>query len=157
MRDLRRRALEQGRSYSVAVRPVPSAAALARLRPWLTAGGAALAVGYLRLVDPTRDGGATLPCPFRAMTGLDCPFCGSTRAVWALVHGEPVRALGYNALAMALAPLLVWAWVLDARGRFDGSEHPFRRTTFWSGAGAAAVAFAVVRNLPWSPWRALGA
>ena len=112
---------------------------------------------YLRLVDPAKPGGATLPCPFRALTGLDCPFCGSTRAAWALVHGNPVRAFGYNALVMAMVPLALWAWGLDVRGRFGTSRHPFRRPAFWAAAGAIAAAFAVARNLPWNPWRALAA
>jgi Protein of unknown function (DUF2752) len=138
------------------VRPGSLVAAPTRPRPWLLAAGSLAGAAYLRAVDPTRPGGASLPCPFRAITGLDCPFCGSTRAAWALVHAEPVRALGYNALLLAFVPLLAWAWLLDARGRFDRSAHPFRRPAFWAVAGVAALAFAVVRNLPWDPWQTLG-
>lgn len=138
------------------MRPGRLLAAPARPRPWLLAAGALAGAAYLRLVDPTRPGSASLPCPFRAITGLDCPFCGSTRAAWALAHAEPVRALGYNALLIAFVPLVAWAWVLDTRGRFERSSHPFRRTSFWAVAGVVAVAFAVARNLPWEPWRALG-
>lgn len=126
-----------------------------RTRPALAAGACIAGAGYLAFVDPTQSGGASLPCPFRTITGLDCPFCGSTRAAWALVHVEPVRALGYNALFVALVPLAVWAWLLDARGRFEASTHPFRRRGFWLGAVGLAVVFGVTRNLPWSPWSAL--
>lgn len=37
-------------------------------------------------------------CPFHAITTLPCPFCGGTRAIVALLSGEPVRALAYNPL-----------------------------------------------------------
>jgi hypothetical protein len=121
----------------------------------VAAGAVAAGAACLWLVDPTR-GSVGLPCPFRAVTGLDCPLCGATRATWALLHAEPARALGYNALWVAFVPLVLWAWALDVRGGFDRSGHPFRRRAFWTATVAVAAVFAVVRNLPWDPWRALG-
>jgi len=38
-------------------------------------------------------------CPFRALTGLPCLSCGTTRAAVALLHGDIVRALAINPLA----------------------------------------------------------
>jgi len=38
-------------------------------------------------------------CPFRAVTGVDCPFCGMTRATLALGGGEWSRALELHPLA----------------------------------------------------------
>lgn len=29
-----------------------------------------------------------VPCPFKWLTGLDCPGCGFQRSVWALFQGE---------------------------------------------------------------------
>jgi hypothetical protein len=29
-----------------------------------------------------------LPCPFKAMVGVDCPGCGIQRAWWALLNGD---------------------------------------------------------------------
>jgi Protein of unknown function (DUF2752) len=37
-------------------------------------------------------------CPFHTLTGWDCPGCGSTRALAALLHGELLRALSLNPL-----------------------------------------------------------
>src|ERR1700759_1536760 len=48
------------------------------------------------------------PCVFHAFTGFLCPGCGPTRAMWYLVHGQPVRALGENALSVLLMPLVVY-------------------------------------------------
>lgn len=41
------------------------------------------------------EGGVTL-CMFHALTGLDCPGCGMTRAVWLLMHGHPIQSLAQN-------------------------------------------------------------
>ena len=51
----------------------------------LLVGGALLAgCVAMRAVDPA--GGPTI-CPFKAMTGLDCPGCGATRAIHQLLNG----------------------------------------------------------------------
>lgn len=38
-------------------------------------------------------------CPFRSLTGLPCPTCGTTHAVLAALHGRPLQALAANPLA----------------------------------------------------------
>jgi hypothetical protein len=35
-------------------------------------------------------------CPFRAITGQPCPFCGMTRACIAAAHGHIGQSLAYN-------------------------------------------------------------
>jgi hypothetical protein len=90
------------------------------------------------------------PCPFLAMTGLWCPFCGGTRAVDALAAGDVGMALGMNAIAVVLVPLLVveWArWTLArARGRPAAlMNYPPRVLAV---AAGVAVGYAVLRNLP---------
>ena len=52
-------------------------------------------------------------CPFKAVTGIDCPGCGMTRAMTSLIAGEPGNALLYNpfcfflllVLALSIVPL----------------------------------------------------
>ena len=52
--------------------------------------------GYVGLVDPNTS--SFFPgCPFRAMTGFDCPGCGATRALHSAVTGHPLQALDHNA------------------------------------------------------------
>ena len=43
-------------------------------------------------------------CPFRALTGLQCPGCGSTRACYQLIHLHPVAAFKLNPLMMLTLP-----------------------------------------------------
>src|SRR5258706_14460426 len=48
-------------------------------------------------------------CLFHELTGLNCPGCGMTRALYALLHGNLMVALKDNALFVALLALAaVW-------------------------------------------------
>lgn len=52
------------------------------------------------------------PCPFRTLTGLPCPGCGSQRAIHCLLHLDVVGAFRQNALLVLSLPivlLLLWA------------------------------------------------
>ena len=58
-------------------------------------------------------------CPFRRITGVDCPFCGMTHATIALGHGDFRGALGFHPLApLVLAGLIVLLATIVA-GRTD--------------------------------------
>jgi hypothetical protein len=35
-------------------------------------------------------------CPFKLITGLQCPGCGGQRAVFSMLHGHFAEALSYN-------------------------------------------------------------
>ncbi|MCS6981297.1 MAG: DUF2752 domain-containing protein [Flavobacteriales bacterium] len=50
-----------------------------------------------------------LPCPSKALWGLECPGCGLQRAVWALWEG---RILDSLMLYPALIPMLVTVSIL---------------------------------------------
>ena len=43
------------------------------------------------------------PCPFRAITGIPCPTCGTTHAAVALLNGRLAAALAANPLSTAAA------------------------------------------------------
>jgi hypothetical protein len=49
-------------------------------------------------------------CPFHALTGLDCPFCGLTRALFALAKGHVHEALRFHALVPLAASMMVALW-----------------------------------------------
>ena len=63
--------------------------------------------------------GIGFPCPFRAVTGWNCPLCGGTRLGAALLHLHPVEAFSYNPLVfvgLALLPILASAWTVELLG-----------------------------------------
>lgn len=89
-------------------------------------------------------------CPFRAVTGLDCPLCGGLRAVYELLHLRVGAAVRDNVLVVAALPVVVglWLlWVLRARAGRRAPRWPRGATL---AVVALAVAFTVVRNLPFA-------
>jgi hypothetical protein len=80
------------------------------LREVRIAGAAMLGVAAVRPLVPFE---FVPPCPLKTVTGIPCPFCGMTRGVTSLVHGDFAHALLMNPasfLAVALAVLLLVQW-----------------------------------------------
>jgi len=98
--------------------------------------------------------GAYPPCPWRAMTGLDCPFCGGMRSVSALAQGDLATAVDYNLLVAVGVPVLlalaVAAVVLGRRAQPMVDALFSNRMVI--GMFAVVMAFFVLRLLPIAPW-----
>jgi uncharacterized protein DUF2752 len=77
-------------------------------------------------------------CVFHSLTGWQCPGCGTTRALHAVLHGNVLEALRYNAMLFAFAPFLILA---TARPRW------FQRAWIGWAAAALLIAWGVGRNL----------
>ena len=121
--------------------------------------GAAAAVGTavlaLHLRDPHQHGSWGL-CPFKALTGWDCPGCGGLRAVNDLGNGQLAEAAHSNLLFVASLPLILGLWALWVRRSWTGERSRRPNVTFRPLAIAyavLAVVFTVYRNTPWgSAW-----
>ena len=85
-------------------------------------------------------------CPFHQLTGMHCPGCGGTRAVHALLHGHPLKALRCNAIlpSMAICYLLIWKYP-----KLQYSK-PFAFTIV-----AVFLLFFILRNIPCYPFSLL--
>ena len=94
------------------------------------------------------------PCIFHAFTGLFCPGCGTTRAMWYLVHGHPIHALGENALSVLLMPLVVYDLGAVLTRRWITVSSRLRPWMMWS-LLALVIVFTVFRNIPGSPFSLL--
>lgn len=64
------------------------------------------ALAFLYAYDPRRI--AFFPkCPFLALTGLQCPGCGTTRALHAALHGRLLEAVRFNPILVVAVPFVV--------------------------------------------------
>lgn len=111
---------------------------------------------YLRLFNPAGSG-LYPPCPFRYLTGLNCPGCGTLRALHQLLHGHPLVALDLNPLLIFGLPIMLYVFLsyalVAARGR--GLPRVFIPTAliwviFW-----VIIAYWVLRNIPVYPFTIL--
>ena len=57
-----------------------------------------------------------LPCPIQYLTGISCPGCGMTRALWSLVTLDPDSAWHYHPAVFALIPATVLWIILRFKG-----------------------------------------
>ncbi|CAO5231313.1 DUF2752 domain-containing protein [Frankia sp. AgKG'84/4] len=109
------------------------------------AGAAAVRV---YLVDPARPGHYPT-CPFRWATSLDCPGCGTLRALHQVLHGHVGEAANYNLFFVVVAPILTVGWVV-AIARAAGWRRGLPRVPprLLPAIPVLVIAFWVLRNLP---------
>ena len=102
--------------------------------------------------------GVGLPCPFRMITGWNCPLCGGTRMGDALLHLDIGAAFAYN--PVALVGLLVLAtlgmlWTVQLAGgpavrlpkRVRDRPTAVRPTTWLIAGIVSIVGYTILRNL----------
>lgn len=109
---------------------------------------AGCAAMVLFLFDPARYSFYPF-CLFYRTTGLQCPGCGSLRALHHLLHGEILQAVRFNALLVLSLPLLA-VLALRAGMRWFNPQlrhTPLPSTLVWA-AVVLVVIFSVARNLP---------
>lgn len=106
----------------------------------LTLGGA---LGYIALADPHSPGSVYPPCPFKWLTGWNCPFCGGLRMTHDLLHGDLIAGIHDNVFVLVGIPVLV-AWALTRRAR---GKAPLSVPALVAVA-VATIVWTVLRNLP---------
>ena len=121
--------------------------------PAIVGFGAVALMACVAIRDPQAEGAYPL-CIFRAITGLDCPGCGSLRALHALTGGDVGAAMDQNMLLVAVLPFLVWRWVAWVRSSArEATIRPRLTAATWIYMFLGlVVAFWVVRNIPGVPF-----
>ena len=100
------------------------------------------------IFDPAQ-GGFYPTCMFHKLTGLNCPGCGSLRALHHLTHGEFIAAFHCNPLLMILLPLAAFSGLRRLqRGRGAFGNDSFLRPATAYTLLAVTIVFTVLRNLP---------
>lgn len=111
----------------------------------LLAGFAACAI--LFFFDPSR-----VPiypvCVFHQLTDLNCPGCGSLRAMHQLLHGHFAEAFQHNALLVISLPLLAWIGFRLVRQQVQKTTEPAVKPKWLLAYGIVWVLFGVLRELP---------
>jgi hypothetical protein len=98
------------------------------------------------------------PCLFHLMTGLYCPGCGSTRAIYQLLHGRILEALDLNALLVIFLGSGAFLAIIRAlplrTGRVSKIDSGIRLAWIWIIMGFTLL-FWVARNLRYFPFKVL--
>jgi len=118
-------------------------------RTRLYAGTGALAAGalaYIGLVDPHRPGAVFPGCPFKMLTGWNCPACGGLRMTHDLLHGDVPAAVVDNVFLLIGLPLLA-LWSVWRVRRAERVFPPLAIAIIT----VAVIAWTVLRNLPGFP------
>ena len=69
--------------------------------------GLAAGAVFLFFFNPALSSNQFFPkCPFRLLTGCQCPGCGSTRAFYQLLHLHPIAAFKFNPLMVLTLPFM---------------------------------------------------
>jgi hypothetical protein len=105
------------------------------------------ALGYVALADPHSPSSVYPACPFKLLTGWNCPFCGGLRLTHDVLHGDLVAGIHDNVFVLVGLPVLA-AWVLVRRARGKNLRPRAALLTLV----AATIAWTVLRNLPAFPW-----
>ena len=127
----------------------PNAAISGRARLYGALGTGALLGGglaYVGLADPHNPDFDFPACPFKLLTGWNCPACGGLRMTHDLLHGDLAAAAVDNIFLLVGLPALL-AWVL-VRWR---TERPIFTMPAIAVIAVLAVTWTVVRNLPGFP------
>ncbi|HEX3545235.1 MAG TPA: DUF2752 domain-containing protein [Mycobacterium sp.] len=104
------------------------------------------ALAYVGIADPHRPGFVFPVCPFKALTGWNCPACGGLRMTHDILHGDLGAAVVDNVFLLVGLPMLL-AWLL-LRWR---SGKPLMNTPAVVVIVVAAITWTVARNLPGFP------
>lgn len=99
-----------------------------------------------------------IPCPFKYITGYNCPGCGSQRAIHQLLHLDFIGALRQNPFMVLSLPLIIYGLGTNAWNFIFNTQ--FRVKLFYSNLFiycyfGLAIIFWVLRNLPYYPFNLL--
>lgn len=137
----------------------------------VVAAGAVAWIGVAGWLARNERASAAIPigCPVKALTGLDCPGCGSTRSLGALTQLDLAAALDHNvlvpfALVFVVASFAVWSRAIWSIQQHDDggarASQPLaatdvvRRPEWVIGIAVVIAGFTLLRNVEAGTWLA---
>ncbi len=96
--------------------------------------------------------GIGIPCVFRLITGLQCPGCGISRMLMALVRLDFVSALQCNPAVFLTAPFLLFFLIRSDIDYIRTGKSSLNKYSFvWIAALAVLLTYGVIRNIQQFP------
>ena len=115
-------------------------------------------VYYYFFNNPTEKGTVFLRCPSNYLFGINCPGCGSQRAIHQLLHLDFAEALRYNALIVITLPFLIYiglVWLYNFVYEEQVRIKIFYNNTFVWTLFIVIILYGVLRNIPVYPFTLL--
>lgn len=86
-------------------------------------------------------------CVFHALTGLQCPGCGATRALYHLLHGDVATAIRFNLLFVVFSPALAFGTAAEGVAIWNARASRLMRHHWLSWSVALLViGWGLIRN-----------
>jgi hypothetical protein len=104
------------------------------------------ALTYIGSADPHRAGFLYPTCPFKLVTGLNCPGCGGLRMTHDVLHGNLSAAVMDNVFLLFGLPMLA-VWLLF---RWRRGER-LMPVPAWAVVIVAVTGWTIIRNWPGFP------
>lgn len=90
-------------------------------------------------------------CPVLVLTGLECPGCGSQRAIHHLLNLNIIEAFKNNALLVISIPYLITGFIFDVRKKLSPGMLKWRKILFGEKAIyiilVIIVLYTILRNI----------
>jgi hypothetical protein len=83
-----------------------------------------------------------IPCPFKYLTGLDCPGCGFQRSMLALIHGDLHKSVALYPAAIPLISLSIYL-IFDKYFKLDNSKNIVKKTLFMIVGGIILTSYCI--------------
>lgn len=113
---------------------------------WLAV-AAVVTVGLLYFLFDPAESALAPKCVFHALTGWDCPGCGSQRMLHALLHGDMAGAWHANPFLLCAMPLLILlAFATLYRKRWPRLYRTVNSMPVIIAVSVAIIAWTIVRN-----------
>ncbi len=95
----------------------------------------------------------SIPCALNYFTGLYCPACGGLRATYCLMHFDFIDAFKYNLLIFFFLGGFLYYFIREIIFIIRGSYIPHINKRILIVFLIITIAYGIVRNLPFEPFR----
>ncbi|NVM67483.1 hypothetical protein FHW88_005810 [Mucilaginibacter sp. SG538B] len=86
--------------------------------------------------------GHLLPCPFKYLTGIDCPGCGFQRSVIALIRGDLQKSFLLYPAAIPLILFFIYG-IADVIFKLDTDKAVVKKTVFMINGNIVLISYVI--------------